>query len=179
MTIKRKRNKRGRPSADVEREPNGRKKRNPKPQEDMCKVAIDARQRVYGIPEEQAKHEKAGTVLGRLWLSGAITTEQREAGEKYLELYNAAMRAINAPDGLAVSDSGGSSGDVVTDEYIAWAIKAVERYEVMKAAIHDLSPYAIGLVEWVVVNDLGIGLEPMPALQRELNILAAKMGISK
>ena len=112
----------------------------------MTQVATEARQRVYGLSPANAAHEKAGTVLGRLWLSGDITEPMRQAGERYLEIYEAAMKAINAPVGLRTRTAG-DSGDVVTEEYEEWAIAAVARYRTIKNdLIADGSHSAVHMV---------------------------------
>jgi len=154
------RRKRKPPTGD--REPNGRKRRgkSAKPSEDVRTTAVQARQRVYGLTPEQADHEKASTVLGRLWLNQQLTERQRMAGEKYRELYDAHIRATQAPDSLAVSGRLGSGGDQISDEYIEWAVKAEAAYDVHRLALIDNSTEQT--VRRVVIEDL----EPMEHAER-------------
>jgi len=55
----------GRRKSGGNRYPNGRK-RQPQKEEDPRKVALEARQRVFGVSEGEAKHTEAGYTLGRL-----------------------------------------------------------------------------------------------------------------
>lgn len=145
-------------------------------------VAIEARVRHTGLPPDLASHEQAGTALGRLWLRTShlkdddplkITTPMREAGERYLELRNAALRAIKAPIGLAKSGDAGTGGDLVTEDYIEWAIAAVARYEVAKAWLGN----QVGLVESVIIDDRECQPYEVPLLADTLTYLAQRMGI--
>jgi len=108
-----------------------------KPRDDPMRVALEARQRVYGVSADDASQPEAGTVLGRLKLSGAITETMYEAGKRYLELYQAYLKALKAPTGLA-KGSGSASEAEASEEYVEWAIRAVAHYEVMKAALEDM-----------------------------------------
>ena len=133
MRLRRSHARRGRPrDVGVSRTASGRKSRARRPPEDPRAVALAARRRVLGLSVELAGHEKAATVLGRLWLAGDIAESLRDAGERYLEIHNEAMRALKAPMGLAVSGVAGSAGDQVSEDYVAWARRAVERYEILK-----------------------------------------------
>jgi len=178
-----KRKHRGRPrDEDCERTVSGRKSRsNPAPTDGdgkpMSYVALEARQRINGLSADKAADPHASTALGRLWLSSAITTPMREAGERYLKLHDAAMKAIKAPVGLRVSNMAGDGGDVVTEAYEEWAIKAVAHYEVMKAALQDMGAFYRVTVEAVVIQD-----SPPPKiverhLRAGLELLAEKMGL--
>lgn len=136
-------------------------------------VAIEARVRHTGLPPDLASHEQAGTALGRLWLRGEITAPMREAGERYLELRNAALRAIKAPVGLTKSGDAGAGGDLVTEDYVAWAISAVARYEVARAWLGN----RVGLIESVVIDDRECQPYEVPLLADALTYLAQRMGI--
>ena len=152
----------------------GRKSRAGRPKEDPRAVALAARCRVLGLPEELAGHEKAATVLGRLWLAGEIAGSLREAGERYLEVHAEAMRALNAPTGLAVSGTTGPAGDRVSEEYVAWATKAVARYEVVKAALEAAGTHRI--VHAVVVEDSPVPPAGRSSLVKGLKILETRLG---
>jgi hypothetical protein len=172
---KRRIGRRGRPRDDnAVRTASGRKSRARRPQEDPRAVVLAARRRHFGLPEHLASHEKAGTVLGRLWLAGDITDPSREAGERYLVIHAEAMRALKAPVGLAVSGTGGTAGDHASEEYVAWAIAAVARYEVLKVALEAGGFYR--LVHAVVVEDTPVPSTSLPELVAGLAVLAVKLG---
>ena len=141
----------------------------------MTLVATEARQRVYGLTVAQSADEDAGTVLGRMWLRQAISRLQCDAGKKYLEKYEAAMKAIKAPVGLRVTNSAGDGGDTVTEEYVDWATKAVGEYETLKAALEDVR--AESSVRYVVILDTDPPDWMLPALHDGLNMLVVKLGL--
>jgi hypothetical protein len=164
------RNRRGRPrDGTAVRTASGRKSRARQPKEDPRAVALAARSRVFGLPAELAGHEKAATVLGRLWLSGQITGALREAGERYIEIHAEAMRALTAPMGLTVSSKTGSVVDQVSEEYVVWATKAVARYRVVKAALEAAGVHRI--VHAVAVEDAPVLPARRPELIKGLKIL--------
>lgn len=154
------------------------------------RVALEARQRVYDLPErwtdergkvltreEVAATEYAGTVLGRLYLNGVITSTMHEAGKRYLELYQAYLKALKAPTGLAKGNGSANEADA-SDDYVDWAIRAVAHYEVIKAALNDYSRASRVAVELLVlreVEDEGGYLSGM--LISGLTFLARKMGL--
>jgi hypothetical protein len=138
-------------------------------------VVLEARRRVLGLPENLAAHEKAGTVLGRLWLAGEIGDRLLEAGERYLEIHLEAMRAIKAPIGLAVSNAAGAAGDQISEDYVVWAIGAVSRYQVMRAALEATG--ACPVVHAVVFEDASVSAANLPTLTAGLQILARKLGL--
>jgi hypothetical protein len=59
----------------------------PETEQEVKSVAISARRRVHGygdqVPEKLVASPYAGYVLGRLFLDGKITKEEREAGDEY------------------------------------------------------------------------------------------------
>lgn len=172
----RRRGKRGRPrDATAARTMSGRKSRARRPKEDPRAVALAARCRVHGLPADLAGHEKAATVLGRLWLSGTITGSLREAGERYVEIHIEAMRALTAPMGLTVSSKTGSSGDGVSEEYVAWATRAVARYRVVKAALEAAGVHR--LVHAVVVEDVPVLPARRPELIKGLKVLETSLKV--
>jgi len=174
--LKRKRAKRGRPrDEDAPRTASGRKSRARRPQEDPRAVVLSARRRVLGLHRDIAGHEKAASVLGRLWLDGALAEPLREAGERYLELHGDAMRALKAPAGLAVTGGAGAAGDAVSDDYVAWAHRAIARYESLKSLL--ASTGALRVVVHVVVEDQPIDAAGLPTLIAGLRALAARLGI--
>jgi len=146
-----------------------------KPRDDPMRVALEARQRVYGVSADDASQPEAGTVLGRLKLSGAITETMYEAGKRYLELYQAYLKALKAPTGLAKGSGSASEADA-SEEYVEWAIRAVAHYEVMKAALEDEVGIRGRMVFELIVIDDGPLAQASITLQVGLSFLARKMG---
>lgn len=103
-------------------------------------TALAARHRVYGVPLDLCKDQYAGSALGRLYLAGVVTEGQREAGQRLYEWHQAAMRALQAPDGLAVTDPGSPHAEA-SGEYIDWAVRAVARWEVAKVWLKAIGSY--------------------------------------
>lgn len=177
--IKRKRASRGRPKdADCLREANGRKSRSGRftPVEDATIVAISARKRHWGLSDKNAVSERGGTVLGRLRLSNAITEPMWQAGQNYLEAYDAYLRSIKSPRGLAVSNAPGDGGDIITPEYSDWAQKAIETYEEYKKEL--LKVMAFFTVERIVVRDYEASPMWIDPLHRGLGRLVKVMGLT-
>jgi hypothetical protein len=67
--------------AGVRRDPSGRSRGGPR--EDARGVALAARVAHTGLDRDKALDALAGSVLGRLRLSGAISPEQHAAAESY------------------------------------------------------------------------------------------------
>lgn len=91
----------GRPrKQNVERYPSGDIKRSETQRETMS-VAIDARRRVDGwsdkVSDETVKSPYAGYTLGRIFLDGRITEEQRKAGDEYAEIHARYRRLVGLP----------------------------------------------------------------------------------
>jgi len=91
----------GRPrKQNVERYPSGDIKRS-ETQREVMSVAIDARRRVDGwgdkVSDETVKSPYAGYTLGRIFLDGRITEEQRKAGDEYAEIHARYRRLVGLP----------------------------------------------------------------------------------
>jgi len=91
----------GRPrKQNVERYPSGDIKRS-ETQKEVMSVAIDARRRVDGwgdkVSDDTVKSQFAGYTLGRIFLDGRITEEQRKAGDEYAEIHARYRRLVGLP----------------------------------------------------------------------------------
>ncbi|QIG75062.1 hypothetical protein EVC14_064 [Rhizobium phage RHph_I3_18] len=100
LKIKRK-NKAGRPRKEnVERYPSGDVKRS-ETQKQAMSTAIEARRRIDGwgdkVSDETVKSPFAGYTLGRMFLDGKITEEQRKAGDEYADIIMRYHRATGIP----------------------------------------------------------------------------------
>jgi hypothetical protein len=90
----------GRPRKEGERYPSGDIKRG-ETQREVMAVAIEARRRIDGWSEkttdDTVKSQYAGYTLGRVFLDGRITEEQRKAGDEYAEIISRYHRLTGIP----------------------------------------------------------------------------------
>lgn len=99
--LRAKRSRAGRPRKEgVERYPSGDIKRSETQKETMS-VAVGARRRIDGwsdkTSDETVKSQFAGYTLGRMFLDGRITEEQRKAGDEYAEIHARYRRLVGLP----------------------------------------------------------------------------------
>jgi hypothetical protein len=119
-------------TAGVKRTPSGRRSRAASAYEENVEPIL-TRMRLYGLSEQDARDQKAGTFIGRLQLTKAINQAQYDAALQFVAVYEAYQRAIKAPDALR-SSSGG--GDVAEGEhYDRWCRGAIERYNAAVDAV--------------------------------------------
>ncbi|MBB4238644.1 hypothetical protein [Rhizobium esperanzae] len=132
----------GRPrKANVERFPCGKIKPF-ETEKDNISVAISARRRIHGfgrtVSDETVKSPFAGYTLGRMFLDGLITAEQRQAGDDYAEAMARYHKTtgIPAPSPRAQSLFAvkGHEGDV-TDSLADRARKASNRMMALQAIL--------------------------------------------
>lgn len=197
--------KRGRPAADdVLREPNGRRSRgkgvpglpvvykgevglSPKK---AVEVAVEARCRLYGLTEDEAGHQEAGSVVGRLELLGrrgrkhplAITAAQRMAAERYMEARGNHLRAIMARSDIEQKRPA-SAGDGVSKSYEAWCKGAIVRWLKVEEAIEDVAimhrhENVFAAVDCLIVRD-ELHEHMVPALRLALVALTKVFGIDE
>jgi hypothetical protein len=103
----------GRPRKEgVERYPSGDIKRH-ETEKEVLSVALEARQRIHGLSENNAL---AGYTLGRMFLDGSVSEEQRKAGDEYAEIIARYHRTVGIPAPSARAQSlfsvKGHDGDV-------------------------------------------------------------------
>lgn len=120
-------------------------------------TALLARQRIYGLSEDQAKNQYAETALGRLYLAHHITKWQRLAGEKYLALRCDAMKAYRAPQSYMAGNGKSADGDLISDEYVEWCRRVTDGYERALRLISASAPrrelVPLTAVNMIVVED--------------------------
>ena len=143
-------------------------------------TATDARQRVYGVSEEEAPRQEAGTALGRLWRRGEITQAQMEAGLSYAEIHRACVAYEQCPKGLEKTEGGGSqdwdSPDFDAEAYTERAVSAIARYHALRVALEReelASPVFL-----VAIKDIDPLSTLVPAVSKGLGILAHNLRIT-
>lgn len=143
------------------REPNGRlsrrkvevEQRERESERDAMKTAVEARMRVFGISEADARRQEGGTVIGRMYQDKAISIDQMRAAERYREVRNAYHRAIGAPPDTGRQPGGEGGGD-----YAAFCTGARRDWSALMAALQGLcqdmrSPNPIAALDNFVVKD--------------------------
>lgn len=147
-------------------------------------VAIEARQRVFGIPVEHAKDQLAGTVLGRLLLAGKISAKECGAGYRLAEWHGGMLRAIQASDPLAKQDrkagfvwelAADPTKDAQQQDYVDWATRLVARWEVAKDWLGQRGEDAKRETIRVAID--GYETLSLPALRLGLGYIAERMGV--
>ncbi len=132
-------------------------------------AVIDYRMARYGLSEAQARHQRAETELGRLYLTGRIGELAYLAGEQYRELHDDMLRAIKAPIGLRKTNATGDGGDMVSETYVEWAIAAVAKWKVFEMK-------GWPCLQHVIIEDRPVG-SMMDELRMALTMLAKRFGI--
>ena len=74
------------------------------------RVAREARERIFGVPEKDSATELAGSVCGRLLLRGLLSQPQMDAAKAFAAAYAAYHRAIDAPRPPKAVEIGAASG---------------------------------------------------------------------
>lgn len=117
------RRKRGRPIKEgVARTDNGRISRAANTNEAPDKVARDARMRLHGVSKEDASQPEAGTVIGRMKLTGELSKAQYEGLIRYSMTRERYMIAMGVPDSLRTRSGGVMN--VASDESDIGAVEA-------------------------------------------------------
>lgn len=120
------------------REPNGRRERNyvvREQEQSAVSVAIEARKRIFGMTEQQARQQDAATVIGRMHMEGRLSREQVDTATRVLEVRNAWQRAMGvARDFVEPRPETAGSGQQTPDE---WAKARKDDYAAMKAVIEE------------------------------------------
>ena len=104
-------------------------------QKAAMETALEARQRIFGLSETQARDPLAGSTIGRMVLHGELSRDQGQMAVKYSEVINAYQRAICAPTGINEPRPDTSGGG----DYEAFCERAKSRYDGMMMALRDLS----------------------------------------
>ena len=136
----------GRRRKPGKREPNGKLSRVPadvaarrkdgldREEQDTIAVAIEARQRVFGLPPAISRDQMVGSAVGRYCLQGIITRVQYDAAVLYLadcEAYSHAIGTPGIPRAVDLNRIGGKDNH----ENITKAKAAMARYDAMVKAV--------------------------------------------
>jgi hypothetical protein len=173
----------GRKRKAGKREANGRLAREPgrriSAEQDAMSVAVDYRQNVLGVKPAHVMDQKAGTLLGRLCLQGAISNAQWQAGEDWHDLTNAMYAAANAPRGFASSRP--STGQQIDEDEETRRYRALkEKFNAANTAVEDHAPVAERIERFKALRAIIIDQVDQPSmhgtLRTALNGLARHFG---
>jgi len=180
-----KRSKGGRPRKEGERYPSGDIKRS-ETQKEAMSVVVEARRRINGwaldkVSDDTVKSPFAGYTLGRIFLDGKITEEQRKAGDEYAEIISRYHKLTGIPYPSARAQSlfsvkghDGDPNETITDRARRASNMMMEVTRVLLSC--DDGPQVRALVHNLAVMDYehlrGMGPQQMLWLRRGLNALA-------
>lgn len=134
--------------AGIKRQPNGQPSRaKEETAKKARKTAVEARKRLYGLSDEQAAKQDAGTFIGRAVIAGELSVNQQNAAEEYERVVLANAAAIQTP-GRVISTSSLAPFD--DEAYTKRCRAARARYEDMMQIMLKLDQ------EQRVTNSLGV-----------------------
>jgi len=148
----------------VMREANGRQIRSSQAalERETQAVMVEARQRIYGLTEEQAKSPDAVTELGRLRLRGRLSQSLYAAGTYWLEVRAAAQAALKSPQmssgGFMERSRGHDSSEGTDPAYVEQCCRALDRDADISHELRPAWTYALVQVvypsaaDWCVVS---------------------------
>lgn len=167
---------------EADRHPSGQVVRKTEAQriKETMAVVVNARMLHHDLTEAQAKKGDAGTVLGRLLITGEISYRQHEAGKLYADFAADGRRALGVngiPSGSDIQRVRSYDGSDGSDaEYIKRCRAAIERYQRCRRVLLTAGQFASMVVDAVVCDDV-----PMPDhvgdLREGLNALAQEWGL--
>jgi hypothetical protein len=119
------------------REPNGRPSRSSEPPD---AVALEARARHIGLTLIKAKDQRAATFIGYLNILGPIdglSDRQYDAAIKYLDLRDAYLQTLKAPNAEVDNEGGGMPNEFVSPAYEDWCQDTRETWDECRKAIQE------------------------------------------
>jgi len=156
---------RGRKRLVKRRQPNGQpyRPRQRDLEEEARRVAVSARERVYGLPCGLAGHQEAGDALGRAFIREIISRSEHEAGLEYERLYRQWVKVALVKPLASSSDlnrSSGYDGDDGDDPlYVERCRQVSERIHGSRRVLARAGPLCRLAVEtWVVEQTAAWGL---------------------
>ena len=136
----------GRKRKPGKREPNGKLSRVPadvaarrkdgldREEQDTIAVAIEARQRVFGLPPTISRDQMAGSAVGRYCIQKHITRVQYDAAMLYLADCEAYSHAIGTP-GLPRAVDLNATGGQNNHENVGKVLAAIRAHDAMVKAV--------------------------------------------
>lgn len=138
------------------REPNGRLSRRrtevsarlrdalDRDERDTISVAVEARQRVWQVPQAQSRDQMAGSFMGRLCLAGEISRIQYEAALLWIEASEKNSIACRSPRPPGAVDLNRTIGRGSDYEDVAAVTRWREQYEAASKAVQEAQNHLRG-----------------------------------
>lgn len=104
---------------------------------ETLRPGIEARVRVHGIAPEASRDQRAGCFVGRLCMSGEITSRQYEAAMMFLEDHRNNAMAIAAPRDPSGVDLNRVHGNSLKAENVDFYKRATKRWRDAQAIIQE------------------------------------------
>ena len=134
------------------REPNGQLSRVPAMERARRQLQVDrdewaimspviaARHRLHGVPFLSARDQLAGSVIGRMVMSGELSRAQGDASIKYAEDVDNYRQALGAPRQPAAIDLNRIAGATAAGpDHVAFVLRAKRRYLAMTRAVQEIA----------------------------------------
>ena len=143
-----------------QREPNGRVQRSKNRPTETARqareTAIEARKRQYGLTEKQAKDPDAATFIGRAYLQGDLSSEQKNTAEWFGTAVMQYRNAIQSP-GRAKGRAG--HAEFESEDYQRYCEEAKRRFDGIVAVLRERdiasrTTNSLGLLEAAIVRDM-------------------------
>ena len=144
-------------------------------------TVIEARQRLFGLSEKDAKEGTAGSVVGRLVHARVLRRDQYDAAKRYLEVRNSYQRAIGAPPDFTEPRDALPSSIDPEKAWRSFCGHARRAHDAMMGVLRDLmaserSPAPLSALDVIVVRDIHEANLIGP-LRLALNALGRHFGI--
>ena len=104
---------------------------------ETLEVGLSARVRIWGIDPKMSRSQMAGSVVGRLCLTGELSREQYDAAQSWLSDLRNWRQAIAAPRGMGAVDLNAIRGDSTEVESEVWYRRCRDRMASARAAIQQ------------------------------------------
>lgn len=140
-------------------------------------VALEARARHHGLTMHQAKDQRAGSVHGRLAITGQISAEQYEALERFKAL-RGKWQAVKGVPGRDTDGGYGNGGDMDPD----WVRGVCEAHDDMLADLREAQMQAgrtaniSAALEYIVMRGQSVD-SALGSLRLAANALALHFGL--
>lgn len=115
--------------------------------------------------------QRAETYIGELAMKEKLTEAQYQAIIQFVSLRNDFQRAIKAPSSMADNKAPGSSGDLVTDNYVEWAKGAIKRYNDARSAVQEAHQKPPRPALWQAFHACVVGNQRISSFVNALQIL--------
>lgn len=163
---------RGRKRKQGKREANGKLSRKPeqvaqrlneafdREEREALAVGVEARMRLWKVPEALSRDQKLGSFVGRLCMAREISLAQYDAAMKWLESCEAHSWAIASPKRPNAVDINAARGAPTAPENLSLVARIMEKHQGAKKAVQaeqdilGLHAHLFGALQYLVEQDV-------------------------